>query len=36
MAKSLAAAPNNNVFAVGALASEKARLTNADDLEDAS
>ena len=33
MAKSLAAAPNNNVFAVGALASEKARLTNADDLE---
>ena len=36
MAKSLASAPNNNVFAVGALASEKARLTNADDLEDAS
>ena len=35
MAKSLAAAPNNNVFAVGALASEKARLTNVDDLEDA-
>ena len=35
MAKSLAAAPNNNVFAVGALASEKAPLTNADDLEDA-
>ena len=35
MAKSLAAAPNNNVFAVGALASETARLTNTDDLEDA-
>ena len=35
MAKSLAAAPNNIIFAVGALASEKARLTNADDLEDA-
>ena len=35
MAKSLAAAPNNNIFAVGALDSEKARLTNADDLEDA-
>ena len=35
MAKSLASAPNNNVFAVGALASEKAPLTNADDLEDA-
>jgi hypothetical protein len=35
MAKSLAAAPNNNVFAVGALASEKVWLTNAGDLEDA-
>ena len=35
MAKSLAAAPNNNIFAVYALASETARLTNADDLEDA-
>ena len=35
MAKSLASAPNNNVFAVGALASETAPLTNADDLEDA-
>ena len=29
MAKSLAAAPNNHVFAVGTLASETARLTNA-------
>ena len=35
MAKSLAAAPNNNIFAVGALASETAPLTNTDDLEDA-
>ena len=35
MAKSLAAAPNNNVFAVGALASETVSLTNVDDLEDA-
>ena len=32
MAKSLAAAPNNNIFAVGALASETVSLTNADDL----
>ena len=35
MAKSLASAPNNNVFAFCALASETAPLTNADDLEDA-
>ena len=35
MAKSLASAPNNNVFAVGALVSETATLTNADDPEDA-
>ena len=35
MAKSLAAAPNNNVFAVGALASETVSLTNVDDPEDA-